>query len=74
MRPKTLKRAVLLTMATLVVVSGIIISQIVTHSYGASLIQGATAKAENISHKLALDATDKILINDFVSLQKLFIL
>lgn len=70
-RPKTLKQALLLAMAVLVVLSGAVISQIVTHRYGRSLAQEAVARAENIAHNLALDAADRILINDLVALQKL---
>jgi len=44
---------------------------IVTHRYSVSLYKGAVAQAENIAHSLALDAADKILINDMVALQKL---
>ena len=71
MRPKTLKNSLMLTIALLVIASGLGISQIVTHRYGASLIEGAVAQAENIAHKLSLDAADKVLINDLVALQKL---
>ncbi|MBW2249459.1 MAG: sigma 54-interacting transcriptional regulator [Deltaproteobacteria bacterium] len=71
MRPKSLKHTLLLTVAILIIISGIIISQIVTHRYSASLLKNAAARAENIAHKLALDAADKILINDLVALQKL---
>ncbi len=71
MRPKTLKQAVMMAMAVLVVASGTLISQIVTHRYSTSLIQEASIRAEEIAHKLALDAADKILINDLVALQKL---
>ena len=71
MHPKTLKQAIMLVMAVLVIVSGTLISQIVTHRYSASLIQEASTRAEKIAHKLALDAADKILINDLVALQKL---
>jgi transcriptional regulator with GAF, ATPase, and Fis domain len=55
----------------LVLSSGVVISQIVIHRYSRSLAQEALARAENIAHNLALDAVDKILINDLVALQKL---
>ena len=71
MKPKSLKNTLLLTVAILVVISGLFISQIVTHRYSASLINGAVARAENIAHSLSLDAVDKILLNDRVGLQKL---
>jgi transcriptional regulator with GAF, ATPase, and Fis domain len=69
--PRTLKHALLLAMALLVLSSGVVISQIVIHRYSRSLVQEALARAENIAHNLALDAADKILINDLVALQKL---
>jgi hypothetical protein len=71
MRPKSLKHTLLLTVAILVIISGILISQVVTHRYSVGLLEGAVAQAENIAHKLALDAADKVLINDLVSLQRL---
>jgi two-component system response regulator HydG len=61
----------LLAIAAIVLVSGLLISQLVTHRYSNSLIEGAVAQAENAAHKLALDATEKILINDIVGLQRL---
>ncbi len=71
MRPKSLKHTLLLAVAILVIISGILISLVVTHRYSVSLLEGAVAQAENIAHKLALDAADKVLINDIVALQKL---
>jgi two-component system response regulator HydG len=71
MRPKSLKHTLLLTVAILVIISGILISQVVTHRYSAGLLEGAVAQAENIASMLALDAADKLLINDIVALQKL---
>ena len=71
MRPRTLKQKLFLTVSILVITSGMCISLLVTQRYSASLIQGAVAQTENIAHNLALDAVDKILINDLVALQKL---
>jgi len=71
MRSKSLRTKLFLTVSVLVIASGVIISQLVTHRYSASLFQGAVAQADNIAHTLALDAADKILINDLVGLQKL---
>ena len=71
MKPSSLRKKILLIVAAVVIISGLIISQLVTHRYSVSLLQGAIAQAENIAHKLALDAADKIFINDRVSLQKL---
>jgi hypothetical protein len=58
MRPKSLKHTLLLTVAILVIISGILISQVVTHRYSAGLLEGAVAQAENIASMLALDAAD----------------
>ncbi|MGD9369182.1 MAG: hypothetical protein PVH87_25975, partial [Desulfobacteraceae bacterium] len=69
--PRTLKHTLLLAMAVTVFSSGVVISQIVIHRYSRSLAQEAVARAEKIAHNLALDAADKILINDLVALQKL---
>ncbi len=69
--PRTLKHTLLLAMAVIVVSSGVAISQIVIHRYSRSLAQEAVTRAEKIAHNLALDAADKILINDLVALQKL---
>ncbi|MFW6103924.1 MAG: sigma 54-interacting transcriptional regulator [Bacteroidota bacterium] len=60
-----------MTIGVIVIVSGLIISQIVTHQYSSALFRMAAAQGENIAHSLALDAADKILINDLVSLQNL---
>ena len=71
MWPKSLNHTLLLIVTVLVLGSGILISALVTHRYGAALLEGAAAQADNIAHKLALDAADKILINDLVAVQKL---
>ncbi len=71
MWPKDFRKRLMLTTALLVIMSGLIISQIVTHRYSTTLFQVAAAQGENIAHSLALDVADKILINDLVSLQNL---
>ena len=71
MYPKSLKHTLLLTVTVLIVITGIIISQVIIHRYSESLLEAATAQAENIAHKLALDVADTILINDLVTLQKM---
>ena len=57
--------------AGIVILSGLIISQVVTHRYTHSLLQTAKAQSENLAHNLALDAADKLLVNDIVGLRKL---
>jgi transcriptional regulator with GAF, ATPase, and Fis domain len=71
MLPSSLKNTLLLAVALLVILTGLSISQLVAHRYSVSLLDVAVARAENVAHKLALDATDKILINDLVALQKI---
>jgi len=71
MGPKSLKHTFYLALALVVIISGALISQMVTHRYSMSLLDGASARAENIAHNLALDTADKVLINDLVSLHKL---
>ena len=71
MATKSLRKRLLITISVLIIASGGIISQLVTHLYSESLFQGALAQAENIAHSLALEATDRLLINDLVALQKL---
>ncbi len=68
---ESLKRTLLLTVALLVIFTGIVVSQLVIRNYSTTLLSGAIAQAENIAHKLALDVTDKILINDLVAVQKI---
>ena len=69
--PKSLKHKIILTIAVVVVTSGLIISLVVVHWYRISLLNGAHAQAEKLAHELSLSAADKILINDLVSLQQI---
>ena len=70
MRPKSFKTKLLIAVFTLVTGSSILVSLLVTQRYSNSLQERAAAEAENIAHAVALEATDKILINDLVTLQK----
>jgi two-component system response regulator HydG len=67
----SLKGRLLLAIIGLIVGSGLIISFLGTYRYSQVLYAAATTHAENLSHQIVLQATDKILINDLVSLQKL---
>ena len=58
----------MLIVAAVVIISGLIISQLVTHRYSVSLLKAAAAQAENIAHALALDAADKIFIKREIQL------
>ena len=68
---KSLKTLLLLTVALLVIVTGILVSQLLIQNYSVNLMSQAVSRAESIAHKLALDAADKILINDLVSVQRM---
>jgi two-component system response regulator HydG len=71
MRYLSLKNKLLFAVSALVIFSGILISLIVSQRYSMSLLEAAAAQAENIAHSIVLEATDKILINDMVALQKM---
>jgi len=70
MRPKSFKSKLLIAVFTLVTSSSVLVSLLVAQRYSNSLQEQATAQAQNIAHAVALEATDKILINDLVTLQK----
>jgi two-component system response regulator HydG len=71
MRPLSLKNKLLIAVSITVIGSGLLISLVVTQRYSSSLFASLNAQAENIAQAVALDATDKILTNDLVSLQKM---
>ena len=71
MRFQSLKSKLLLAVSLLVIGSGLLISILVTQRYSSSLFQSLSAQAENLAHTIELDATDKILTNDLVALQKM---
>jgi two-component system response regulator HydG len=68
---KRLKTMLLMAVGLLVIITGILVSQILIQNYSANLLAQAAARAEAIAHKLALDVADKILINDLVAVQKI---
>ncbi|MCK5203358.1 MAG: hypothetical protein KAR15_05780, partial [Desulfobacterales bacterium] len=71
MRLQSLKSKLLLAASLLVIGSGLLISILVTQRYSSILFQSMSAQAENLAHTIELDATDKILTNDLVALQKM---
>jgi transcriptional regulator with PAS, ATPase and Fis domain len=71
MGPASLRKKLTLIITAIVIISGIIITLLVTHRYKNSLFQVAMAQADNIAHSLALEAADIVLINDRMALQKL---
>ncbi len=71
MRPLPLKTTLWVATALLVLVSGGLISLLAAQRYSQSLMEAATAQAEQAAHKLSLDAAERILIHDLVGLQRL---
>ncbi len=71
MRFRSLKSKLLLAVSALVIGSGLLISLVVAQWYSRSLFEAVTAQAENLAHATALEATDKVLVNDLVALQKM---
>jgi two-component system response regulator HydG len=68
---RSLRGKLLLAVSVLVIGSGLLISLMVTQRYSSSLFETLVAQAENMAHAVALEATEKVLINDLVSLQKM---
>ena len=70
-RFQSLRSKLLLAVFTLVLGSGLLISYLVTHRYSENLFDAMIAQGEYLSHSVALEATDKILTNDVIAIQKL---
>jgi|GEM_PF-218418 len=68
---KSLKSKLLIAVSTLVIASGMLISVLVTQRFTESLLAAITAQAESLAHAVALESTEKILVNDLVALQKM---
>jgi two-component system response regulator HydG len=68
---QSLKSKLLLAVSALVIGSGLLISFLFSQRYSSSLFQSLSVQAENLSHSIELEATDKILTNDLVALQKM---
>ena len=66
-----LRSKLLLAVAVLVIGSGLIISLLETNRFSKSLQQAAITQGEYLSRAVALEATNKILINDLIGLQNL---
>ena len=66
-----MRSKLLLAVAVLVIGSGLIISLLETNRFSKSLRQAARAQGEYLSRAVALEATNKILINDLIGLQNL---
>jgi len=71
MRFHYLRNKLLLAVAVLVIGSGLIISLLETNRFSKNLHQAAVTQGEYLSRAVALEATNKILINDLIGLQNL---
>jgi len=71
MRPRSLKSRLLLAVTALVLGSGLIIAFLSTQQYSSALRRAMFSQAENLAHSVALDAADKVLLNDLVALQRM---
>jgi two-component system response regulator HydG len=71
MRPRSLKGKLLVAVSAFVAVSGLVIALLMSQRYSSSLRLAMLGQAENVAQAVALEAADKILINDLVGLQKL---
>jgi DNA-binding NtrC family response regulator/HAMP domain-containing protein len=66
-----LRTKLLLAVSGIVIGSGLIISLLETNRFSKSLYQAAMTQGEYLSRAVALEATNKILINDLIGLQHL---
>jgi transcriptional regulator with GAF, ATPase, and Fis domain/HAMP domain-containing protein len=71
MGPKSLRSKLLAAVSCLVIGSGLLISVLVTQRYTESLLSAVTAQADSLGHAIALEAAEKVLLNDRVALQKM---
>ncbi len=71
MRFQSLRSKMVIPVSLLVIISGLLISVSVSQSYRKSILETMYAQAENVAHAVALEAADRILTHDFVTLQKI---
>jgi two-component system response regulator HydG len=71
MKLKSLRSKLIISVSTLVIGSGLIISLLETNRFSKSLHESAISQGEYLSQELALEATNLILINDLIALQTL---
>lgn len=68
---RSLKSKLLAGVSLLVILSGVIISLLVTHRYSQSLFESLAGQAQYLAHAVSLQAADMVLTNDRVALQKM---
>jgi two-component system response regulator HydG len=71
MRLKSLKSKLVISVFAFVIGSGLIISLLETHRFSKSLHEDSIVQGEYLAQAVALEATNKILINDLIALQNL---
>ena len=71
MKFQSLRAKLLLSVCALVIGSGLVISLLVTNHLGSSWHEATITQGEYLAQAVALEATNKILINDLMALQKL---
>ena len=67
----SLKSKLLAAISAMVILTGLAIAGIVTQRYSGVLRQEMMGQSENLAHGIAMDAADRILINDLVGHQKM---
>jgi DNA-binding NtrC family response regulator/HAMP domain-containing protein len=68
---QSLKSKLLVSISAIVILTGLAIAGIVTQRYSGALRQEMMGQSRDLAHGIALDASDRILINDLVGLQKM---
>ena len=71
MRLKSLKSKLVISVFAFVIGSGLIISLMETHRFSKNLHEDSIIQGEYLAQAVALEATNKILINDLIALQNL---
>ena len=71
MRLRTLKAKTMLLVAGLVMACGTLVAVVITQHFSGTLLETMRAQAMRTAQNLALQATDKVLINDLVAVQGL---
>jgi len=71
MRFGSLKNKLLIAVSALVISTGVLIALLTTQRYSKSLIEAMSLQAKSLACAVAVEADDKIVINDLVALQKL---
>jgi DNA-binding NtrC family response regulator/HAMP domain-containing protein len=69
--PKTLKGTLVVAVFLFVLLSGLAIALLVTQRYSSALREIKAGQSENLAQGIAMEAADRILINDLVGLQKM---